>query len=128
MRLRAFGPAVHGFLDTLREGHPTTPIVLMSPVVCPIVEDTPGPTSVFIGPGQRIRFVTTGEEGEVAAGKLTLAVIRSELERIAHDRRRTDRNLHYLDGRALLGSDDLATTPLPDDLHPSAAGYWLMGQ
>ena len=23
MRLRAFGPAVHGFLDTIREGHPT---------------------------------------------------------------------------------------------------------
>lgn len=25
MRLRAFGPAVHGFLDTVREGHPDTP-------------------------------------------------------------------------------------------------------
>ena len=23
MRLRAFGPAVHGFLDTIRDGHPT---------------------------------------------------------------------------------------------------------
>ena len=27
MRLRAFGPAVHGFLDTIREGHRTTPFL-----------------------------------------------------------------------------------------------------
>ena len=31
MRLRAFGPAVHGFLDTVREGHPTTPLLVVSP-------------------------------------------------------------------------------------------------
>lgn len=31
MRLRAFTPAVHGFLDTIREGHPTTPLLVVSP-------------------------------------------------------------------------------------------------
>ncbi|CAM5435112.1 hypothetical protein SSPIM334S_00963 [Streptomyces spiroverticillatus] len=31
MRLRALGPAVHGFLDTIREGHPTTPLLVVSP-------------------------------------------------------------------------------------------------
>ena len=30
MRLRAFIPAVHGFLDTIREGHPTTPLLVVS--------------------------------------------------------------------------------------------------
>ena len=43
MRLRAFGPAVHGFLDTIRDGHPTTPLLVVSPMLCPIHEDTPGP-------------------------------------------------------------------------------------
>lgn len=43
MRLRAFGPAVHGFLDTLREGHPTTPLLVISPIYCPLHENTPGP-------------------------------------------------------------------------------------
>lgn len=41
MRLRAFGPAVHGFLDTVREGHPTAPLLVVSPVLCPVHEDTP---------------------------------------------------------------------------------------
>ena len=45
MRLRAFTPAVHGFLDTIREGHPTTPLLVVSPILCPIHEDTPGPSA-----------------------------------------------------------------------------------
>ena len=45
MRLRAFAPAVHGFLDTIRDGHPTTPLLVVSPLFCPIHEDTPGPTA-----------------------------------------------------------------------------------
>src|SRR6478752_18240 len=43
MRLRAFGPAVHGFLDTIRDGHPDVPLLVVSPLLCPIHEDTPGP-------------------------------------------------------------------------------------
>ena len=35
MRRRTFGPAVHGFVDTLRERHPDTPILLITPVPCP---------------------------------------------------------------------------------------------
>jgi hypothetical protein len=46
MRLRAFTPAVHGFLDTIREGRPTTPLLLVSPICCPIHEETPGPTEM----------------------------------------------------------------------------------
>ena len=36
MRLRAFGPAVHGFLDTVRDGHPDTPLMVVSPILCPM--------------------------------------------------------------------------------------------
>ena len=43
MRVRAFAPAVHGFLDTIRDGHPDTPLLVVSPILCPIQEDTPGP-------------------------------------------------------------------------------------
>ncbi|WP_233513443.1 SGNH/GDSL hydrolase family protein [Micromonospora craterilacus] len=38
MRLRAFVPAVHGFLDTIRDGHPSTPLLVVSPIYCPIHE------------------------------------------------------------------------------------------
>ena len=43
MRLRALAPAVHGFLDTIREGHPTTPLLVISPIRCEIHERTPDP-------------------------------------------------------------------------------------
>ena len=56
MRLRAFAPAVHGFLDTIREGHPTTPLLVVSPIYCPIHEDTPGPAAL----GPRARSATGG--------------------------------------------------------------------
>ena len=40
---RTFPPAVHGFLDTLRDRHPETPILVVSPIICPMAEDHPGP-------------------------------------------------------------------------------------
>ncbi len=44
-RLRTFGPALHGFLDTIRDGHPDTPLLLISPVSCPALEQVPGPAA-----------------------------------------------------------------------------------
>ncbi|MET3926200.1 GDSL-type esterase/lipase family protein [Devosia sp. 2618] len=127
MRLRAFGPAVHGFLDTIREGHKTTPILVLSPILCPIHEDTPGPSAPDFSTGQ-MQFRATGNPAEVAAGKLTLNVIRTTLERTVEQRRASDPNIHYLDGRALYGEADAATLPLPDGLHPDAATHRLMGE
>lgn len=40
---RTFTPALHGFLDTIREGKPDIPILLISPIYCPALEDHPGP-------------------------------------------------------------------------------------
>ncbi|MFJ6086701.1 GDSL-type esterase/lipase family protein [Streptomyces sp. NPDC092369] len=130
MRLRAFTPAVHGFLDTVREGHPTTPLLVVSPILCPIHEDTPGPSAAdfdALADG-RLRFKAMGDPAEVAEGKLTLNVIRDELARIVERRRPDDPNLHYLDGRELYGEDDFAELPLPDDLHPDAATHRSMGK
>ncbi len=65
MRTRAFTPAVHGFLDTVRDGHPGTPLLVVSPILCPIHEDTPGPTALnldALGEG-RLLFEAMGEPG-----------------------------------------------------------------
>lgn len=129
MRLRAFTPAVHGFLDTIREGHPETPLLVVSPVLCPIHEDTPGPSAPdFSGLAEgRIRFLAAGDPAERAAGKLTLHVIRDELARVVEQRAAEDPHLHYLDGRELYGEADFAELPLPDGLHPDAATHLRMG-
>ncbi|MGW9029800.1 GDSL-type esterase/lipase family protein [Streptomyces sp. NPDC055722] len=122
MRLRAFTPAVHGFLDTIREGHPTTPLLVVSPVLCPIQEDTPGPLAPDFD-GGTLRFKATGDPAERAAGRLTLNVIRHELARIVEQRSADDPNLHHLDGRDLYGEADYAEFPLPDEVHPDPAGH-----
>lgn len=125
MRLRAFTPAVHGFLDTIREGHPTTPMLVVSPVLCPMHEDTPGPTVwdlTALSAGE-LRFQATGNPDDAATGKLTLSVIRDELARIVAQRAAGDPNLHHLDGRELYGAADNAEFPLADDLHPNAQAH-----
>ncbi|MFF4600730.1 hypothetical protein [Amycolatopsis sp. NPDC001319] len=38
---RSFVPAVTGFLQTVRDGHPDTPLVVMTPIVCPTGEREP---------------------------------------------------------------------------------------
>ncbi|MDI3102370.1 MULTISPECIES: GDSL-type esterase/lipase family protein [Streptomyces] len=130
MRLRAFGPAVHGFLDTVREGHPTAPLLVVSPVLCPVHEDTPGPLAPDFSEAAegRLRFVATGDPAERASGKLTLNVIRDELARIVAQRAADDPNLHHLDGRELYGEADAAELPLPDNVHPDAATHRRMGE
>ncbi|MFJ1576708.1 GDSL-type esterase/lipase family protein [Streptomyces sp. NPDC088182] len=130
MRLRAFTPAVHGFLDTIREGHPTTPLLVVSSILCPIHEDTPGPSAPDFSDVSegKLRFRATGDPGERAAGKLTLTVIRDELARIVEQRAAEDPNLRYLDGRELYGEADAAELPLPDRLHPDAATHHRIGE
>jgi hypothetical protein len=128
MRLRAFGPAVHGFLDTIREGHPTTPLLVVSPAYCPIHEHTPGPAAPdfsALGEG-RLSFVATGDPADRT--RLTLTVIRDELARITAERAAEDPNLAYLDGRELYGEADFAELPLPDQLHPDTATHRRIGE
>ncbi|WP_369387011.1 GDSL-type esterase/lipase family protein [Streptomyces sp. CG1] len=130
MRLRAFGPAVHGFLDTIREGHPDIPLLVISPILCPMHEDTPGPTLMDVSVLQegRLQFRATGDPAEKASGKLTLGVVREELARIVRERAAEDPHLHHLDGRELYGEADCGELPLPDGLHPDAAAHRRMGE
>jgi lysophospholipase L1-like esterase len=105
MKPRVFTPAVHGFLDTVRDGHPDTPIVLVSPIACPQLE-------------------SAADAPTEADGQLTIGMVREQLAAIVAQR--ADPHLHYLDGRALLDLD--SADDIPDGVHPNAAGYRLMGE
>lgn len=129
MRLRSFIPAVHGFLDTIREGHPTTPLLLISPLHCAIHEQTPGPGAFdpdALASGQ-VRFLATGDPQDVPAGRLTLESIRTALEIVvAH--RTDDPQLQFVDGLEMLGAVDEQQLPLEDALHPSTEAHEVIGQ
>ncbi len=130
MRRRAFAPAVHGFLDTVRDGHPTTPLLVLGPLLCPIHEDTPGPGAADFTDGT-VRFRAVGDPAEVTdgpVGKLSLRVVRAELARIVAERSPDDPHLHLLDGLALYGEADATDHPLPDRLHPDAATHRIVGE
>ncbi len=103
MNERTFRPAIIGFVMTIRDGHPDIPIIVRSPIISPLREDTPN-----------------------AAG-FSLRQIREEVA-LAVDALQThgDRNLYYVDGLEVFG-EDLAHL-LPDDLHPNAEGYKVMGR
>ena len=122
MRDRAFLPALHGFLDTVREGKPNSPIVVASPIYCPGHEETPGP-SLRTADG----FASRERPAFLSTGALTLVRIRELIAgAVAQRRAAGDANLHYLDGLSLFGPDDAAD--MPDQLHPNRAGYRRMGE
>ncbi|GAA4523753.1 GDSL-type esterase/lipase family protein [Amycolatopsis samaneae] len=125
LRPRAFSPAVHGFLDTIRDGHPDSPLLVVSPILCPIHEDTPGPGTPDFEDGKLV-FRATGDPAD--PNRLTLTRIRDELARIVGERRAADPNLHYLDGLRLYGEADFAELPLPDRLHPDTATHRRIGE
>jgi len=119
MRERAFIPAVHNFLDILREKHPTTPILVISSITCPFHEECPGPTMI-----NGSELFAQVRSPELAAGALTLARTRTLLEDIV--RNRSDVNLHYMNGLELFSNLD--HEHLPDNLHPDSTGYRMMGE
>ncbi|PJK21578.1 SGNH/GDSL hydrolase family protein [Mycolicibacterium goodii] len=135
MRRRAFGPAVHGFLDTIRDGHPSTPLIVIGPLHCRIHETTPGPGSFDVDAlaSGTVRFVALGDPADALvpnAGlrRLTLGGIRDQLAEIMAGRQADDPHLTYVDGLDLYGHADEAAHPLPDNLHPDAATHRLIAE
>ena len=103
LSVRTFQSAIIGFVQIVREKHPDTPFVVISPIFSPPRETTPN----------AVGFTLDGMRQEVA-------------EAVEALRSMGDANLHYLNGLELFGAD-LAHL-LPDDLHPDAEGYKIMGQ
>lgn len=98
---RTFGPSILGFIQIVREKHPSTPLVLMSPIYSP------------------------GREETVNAAGLTLSQMRTEVEAAFHKLQAMGNDhLFYVNGLEILGPDQAHL--LPDDLHPDAEGYRLM--
>ena len=120
---RSFVPAVHGFLDTIRDSQPFTPMLLISPIICPVHEFEPGPSTFDV---HGLIPPRHDDAAPAFADGLTLAWIREQLRLIVDERNRDDGNLHYLSGLELLGESDIEH--LADGLHPSAEGYRLMGE
>jgi hypothetical protein len=119
---RTLAPAVHGFLDTIRERQPTTPVVVITAIACPIHENTPGPT--IAGPDGLA--IPMPRERHPRDARLTLADTREIITRVVNCRRDSDKNLTVLDGTTLLSVDEAYT--LRDNLHPDAEGNALIGE
>ena len=129
MRRRALGPAVHGWLDTIRDGHPDTPVRLVSPIFCGVHEATPGPTApdmAAMAEGRRRLRRRRRPRGRRGRGALTLEVVREVLAEVVE--RRGDPHLSYVDGLGLYGAADAERLPLPDGLHPDTATHRLIGE
>lgn len=128
MRMRTFRPALEGFVDTIRDGHPDTPIVLVSPIWCEPVESHAGPT--IQDPDRDTEWsIAEGTEADVEKGKLSLRTIRAATAAIVERRRGDgDELLHYVDGLSLYGERDASVMPLPDNLHPGPDVQRLIGE
>jgi len=99
---RTFVPALIGFVRTIRERHPRTPIGVISPIYSPPRETQENPVG------------------------LSLVKMREQLaDAVARLRGCGDEHVHYFDGLAMFGPGD-APGHLPDDLHPNDAGYAIL--
>ena len=95
---RTFRALAIGLIETIREGHPETPMALVSPICHPPNEATENPAG------------------------MTLQLMRERLsEACSALQERGDRYLHYVDGLSLMGPDALHL--YIDGIHPSAEGY-----
>ncbi|MDA0595916.1 MAG: GDSL-type esterase/lipase family protein [Chloroflexi bacterium] len=98
---RTFYPGILGFVQIVREKHPTTPIVLISPIYSP------------------------GRETELNDVGFSLRHMRDEVK-LAYETLKAhgDENIRYVNGLDVFGSDKAHL--LPDDLHPNNEGYGIM--
>ncbi len=122
LRVRTFAPALHAFIDSVREGHPNRPFLVVSPITCPAHENHAGPSD-----GSSGTTVALGTPLTQSQGALTLVQIREIVSGVVAARQKAgDANLHYLDGTTLFNEADLGD--LPDGLHPNGDGYIRMGE
>ena len=92
-----------GFIKTIREGHPKTPLIVISPIICPLWEKQKNIFDLNIGDVRKI--------------------IKTKIELL---RNAGDKELTYCSGLKLFG-EDIAEEYMPDNIHPNGDGYKIMG-
>ncbi len=103
--MRTWQSAVEGFVMTVRDGHPHTPLLIISPILSPPREKGNDDIPCNIG----------------------LITMRETLEDIVQRfQARGDSAIHYMDGLQIIGPGD--ESHMPDELHPDADGIKLMAQ
>ena len=95
---RTFRAFAIGLIKTIRDGHPNTPLAVVSPLCHPPNEETPN----VVGMTLQIMRQRLAEAVDVLQGS-------------------GDKNIHYIDGLDLMGPDDIHL--YIDGIHPSAEGY-----
>lgn len=105
-------------LKPIREKKSTTPILVISPIICPFHEVNPGPTLI-----SDTGLTSMKRPHVLAVGALNLPKIRKIIQRIVSER--GDENLYFLNGLEFFNEGDLRL--MPDSLHPNSQGYRLMG-
>ena len=100
---RSFMPCVIGLVETIRQKHKNTPIVLISPVYFPVGE------------------IQKGES------RMNMADMRDILEQAAaFFRSYGDENIHYVNGLELFASEDIIY--MDDKIHPNAEGQFVLAR
>ncbi|CAG7658750.1 SGNH/GDSL hydrolase family protein [Paenibacillus allorhizosphaerae] len=98
---RTFKSAVIGFIQTIREKHPNTPMTVMSPIISP-----------------------PRETKENSVG-MTLVKMREQIaEVVLMLQGRGDEHIHYVNGMDLF--NESLIDYLPDQLHPNHEGYGIL--
>ncbi|WP_411081050.1 GDSL-type esterase/lipase family protein [Streptomyces sp. cmx-18-6] len=99
---RTWGPAVCGFVETVRDGHPGVPVVVLTPLASP------------------------GREQAANSAGMTLSEARARTaDAVRVLQRLGDRDLHLLDGLAVVPVED-AGRVYADGLHPTAEGEHVL--
>lgn len=128
MDRRVFEPALHGFLDIIRQGHPDTPILLVSSIYWPGSDDVPGPADIRFHEDGTMTCYCYGDKADIAKGAMTLGQSRFLVERVVRRRRIRGENIAYLNGLELFGPEDVERLALVDGLHPSTETYEEIAQ
>jgi len=103
LSIRTFASAIVGFVKIIREKHPNTPLVVISPIYSPPREQQPNLVGCNL------------EDFRVEIAN-TVSVLQSH----------GDSNIHYVNGLNLFGPEYIHL--LPDELHPNTEGYKVMGE
>ncbi len=100
---RTFASSIIGFIQLIRERHPSTPLAVISPIYCEYRETEPNKVG------------------------LTLVKMREEIEAVVRlFQNQGDSNIYYWNGLDIFG--EAYASYMPDRLHPNAEGNKLLAE